>query len=67
MDIPKWHLNATYYVREYKGKVINICNFFKSDVEYVIEIGCGLGELISRVNINNKIGIDIDKNVLFMQ
>jgi len=64
LDIPKWHLNATYYVREYKSKVIGVCNTFKSDIEYIIEVGCGTGELISRVDINNKIGIDIDKNVL---
>ena len=54
LDIPRWHLNATYYVREYKDKVINICNYFNSDTEYVIEIGCGLGELVSRVNITTE-------------
>ena len=64
LKVPKWHLNATYYVREYKSKVIEICNYFNNEINYIIEVGCGTGELINRVNINNKLGIDIDHDVI---
>ena len=64
LNVPSWHLNATYYARKYKSKVIKIYQIFSTDIDQVIEIGCGTGDLISRVNNSNKLGIDVDKNVL---
>ena len=64
LDVPSWHLNATFYSRKYKSKVLRIYNFFDNEIDNVIEIGCGSGELINRLRNSNKLGIDIDKNVL---
>ena len=64
LNIPNWHLNATFHARDYKSKVIKIYSILSDDINHVIEIGCGAGELISRINNTNKLGIDIDVNVL---
>ena len=58
----KWHANAPFYCRPYKKKVVDIINDLKPVT--IIEIGCGLGEIISRVNARNKYGIDIDANAI---
>ena len=64
LDVPTWHLNATFYTREYKKKVVKIYKNFNNKLDNVIEVGCGCGELISRLDNCKKLGIDIDKNVL---
>jgi len=64
LKVPNWHLNATFHAREYKSKVIKILHRFSSYDNCFIEVGCGTGDLISRINIEKKLGIDIDKNVL---
>ena len=66
LNVPSWHLNATYYARKYKSKVIKIYQIFSTNIDHVIEVGCGTGDLISRINNSNKLGIDVDKNVLHL-
>ena len=59
-DIYKWHLNGTFFCRRYKRKTVEIINCFNPKI--YIDIGCGLGEVLSRVNIESyrKLGYDLD-------
>ena len=64
MKIDPWHLSGTFYCREYKIKTLEIINSIKPN--YYIDIGCGLGEILNKVNLKstNKFGFDIDKRLL---
>ncbi len=64
LKVPKWHLNATYESREYKSKVIKISNMYKTN--FAIEIGCGIGEILGRLNASYKYGLDFDMDTLFL-
>ena len=57
-----WHIKSNYYLRPYKREAVEIINSF--NFNNVIEIGCGLCEIISRVKCKNKIAIDIDKSII---
>lgn len=58
----KWHAKVPYFYAKYKEIIVNMVNSMK--VNKVVEIGCGLGEIISRIDAKEKYGFDIDKNVL---
>ena len=62
--IYKWHLYGTFYCRRYKIQSLKIINSFKADI--YIDIGCGLGELLSRVQIPSeyKLGYDVDLSLI---
>ena len=62
-NIGKWHLNGTFYCRRYKILSLKIINSLKPNI--YIDIGCGLGELLSKVDISKecKIGYDIDDEI----
>jgi len=64
LKVPKWHLNATFEAREYKSQVIKIANMYDSN--YVIEVGCGVGEILSRLNASQKYGLDINMDTLLL-
>ena len=64
LRVPKWHLNATFQARKYKSKVIKISNMYESN--FVVEVGCGVGEILGRVNAPHKFGIDLDKDTLLL-
>ena len=64
LKVPKWHLNATYESRDYKKKVINISNMYKTN--FAIDIGCGIGEILGRLNASQKYGLDIDEDTLLL-
>jgi SAM-dependent methyltransferase len=57
-----WHSQSPFYCRPYKKRVVKISNSLKPNS--VVEIGCGLGEIISRIKAPLKYGIDIDNKVL---
>lgn len=61
--IDPWHLSGTFYCRKYKTKTLEIINRIKPD--YYIDIGCGLGEILSKVDLKNKkkFGFDIDNKL----
>jgi len=62
-DIYKWHINGTFFCREYKIKIVKIINHLNPKI--YIDIGCGLGEILSKVKIEpyRKIGYDLDLNL----
>lgn len=61
--VDPWHINGTFYCRKYKLFSLELINELKPKL--YIDIGCGLGELLSRVdkNISYKIGYDKDINI----
>jgi SAM-dependent methyltransferase len=62
-NVSLWHITGNYYCRPYKRQVINIIDSLS--VNNVIEIGCGLGEIISRINCSGvKVGLDQDKDII---
>jgi len=59
----KWHVNGSYYCKPYKKQIIRIINNLKFNS--VLEIGCGLGDIINRVKVcQNKFACDIDPHVI---
>ena len=64
LKVPKWHLNATFQSRDYKSKVVRISNMFRTN--FAIEIGCGIGEILGRLNASQKYGIDINIDTLVL-
>lgn len=58
----EWHVHNTYENRPYKKKTVEMVNELRPRV--AVEIGCGLGEIISRVDAKARIGIDSDKNAI---
>ena len=58
----KWHATAPYACRPYKSEVVDFVNNLKYDS--VIEVGCGLGEIVSRVNCSKCYGVDRDNDVI---
>ena len=57
-----WHSKVYLENSKYMYEVAKICNNQNFDTS--IELGCGLGELLSVLNTKNKIGVDIDSNVI---
>ena len=57
-----WHASAPFSCRPYKSEVVDLVNSLKSTS--VIEVGCGLGDIISRINCSKCYGVDKDSNVI---
>jgi hypothetical protein len=57
-----WHAAAPYACRPYKSAVVGLANALLPDV--AVEVGCGLGDIISRVHAAERIGIDADARVI---
>ena len=67
IDIYKWHLSGTFYCRNYKIQSLKIINSLKPDI--YIDIGCGLGEILTKVKLSSqyKLGYDQDFRLLEAQ
>lgn len=48
----------------YWDNITSYCNFFISEEDTVLEIGCGTGELIASVNGKQKVGIDFSEEMI---
>ena len=57
-----WHAAAPYSCRPYKALVVELANALQPSV--AVEIGCGLGEIIGRINATYSFGIDVDHRVI---
>jgi len=64
IEIYKWHLSGTFYCRIYKMQSLKIINSLKPDI--YIDIGCGLGEILKRVQLKKefKLGYDLDLRLI---
>jgi hypothetical protein len=58
----RWHASAPYSCRPYKGLVVELANALQPSI--VVEVGCGLGDIISRVKAVDRFGIDSDLRVI---
>lgn len=56
-----WHLSP-YEWREYLQKTASYINMYNA--KKVVDIGCGLGDLLRHINADTKIGIDIHEEVI---
>jgi hypothetical protein len=52
-----WHASAPYACREYKVRAVDLANSTHSRV--VLDVGCGLGDVISRVHAEKRWGVDL--------
>ena len=57
-----WHAGAPYSCRPYKCQVVALANSVRPVV--AVEIGCGLGDILSRVDACERIGVDSDAGVV---
>lgn len=57
-----WHISSDKE-RPYVNYLIKEINSLNLDGK-VVEIGCGLGDIISNIKLENKMGCDIDKKVI---
>lgn len=58
----KYHSSVNYSARPYKKYVIDVANSLNPDL--VVELGCGLGDIISRVRAKKRFGVDPYKSVI---
>lgn len=59
----RWHAKSPFYCHPYKQKCVML---IEEEVRprSVVELGCGLGEIIRRISAPNRYGIDIDVRVV---
>jgi SAM-dependent methyltransferase len=57
-----WHATAPYSCRPYKQTVVDLVNSLSPHT--VVEIGCGLGELLCRMHAPRRYGYDVDLGVI---
>ena len=57
-----WHASASWYCRPYKKQVVELASSVSP--EAVMEIGCGLGDIISRIKAQKRFAFDIDAHVI---
>jgi hypothetical protein len=57
-----WHIRSNFYTNIYKQRAIELSQKVNTDI--VLEIGCGLADILSRVDGRLKIGIDPDIGVI---
>lgn len=62
-NVPRWHLSMLKD-KKYAIEIINELNACNSN-KTVVEIGCGMGDIIRNLNFRKKIGYDISTRVLF--
>jgi SAM-dependent methyltransferase len=57
-----WHVKSPYRRRPYKRRVVAVIDGFAP--ETVVEIGCGLGEIICRIKAPRRFGFDLEASVI---
>jgi ubiquinone/menaquinone biosynthesis C-methylase UbiE len=57
----QWHITPINF-RPYAISIVKYLN--RQSKNKVVEIGCGLGEIIGNIKDCNRIGVDIDENVI---
>jgi SAM-dependent methyltransferase len=57
-----WHAAAPYACRPYKARVVAMAQALSPPV--VVDLGCGLGEVIARIDAPSRFGFDPDKGAI---
>ena len=57
-----WHASAPYSCRPYKRLIVKMADSVTPSV--VVEVGCGLGDIVSRVKARERFGFDTDTAVV---
>ena len=57
-----WHAAAPYSCRPYKRQVVALANSLHPST--VVEIGCGLGDIVRRISARQRLGFDTDAAVI---
>lgn len=57
-----WHARSPFECRAYKREVVRLADRLRPQA--TIEVGCGLGEIVSRVASGQRFGFDIDAAVV---
>jgi SAM-dependent methyltransferase len=57
-----WHASTPYWCRRYKQDAVAVANGLAPGV--VVEVGCGLADIVSRIRAPVRYGMDIDADVL---
>ncbi|GEM_PF-1373614 len=60
----KWHSGAIFEDRIYRKKILELIESIGSELSVVVELGCGLGEVLSRITAKKKYGVDLSLNVI---
>ena len=58
----KYRRRFKYYTKE----IVSYCNYYISDDESVLEIGCGTGEVLEQLRGHRKVGIDYSPQMIKM-
>ena len=58
----KWHIAGTYYSRPYHRRAVKIAGSLNPQL--VVEIGAGLGDIISRCPAGRRVAFDSDRRVI---
>jgi ubiquinone/menaquinone biosynthesis C-methylase UbiE len=57
-----WHAAAPYSCRPYKKTVVELANALRPQV--AVEVGCGLGDILSRIKARERLGFDTELAVV---
>ena len=60
--LPRWHMQSPFHWSPYKPLVVSIAS--RDPRQTLVEIGCGLGEIVARIDAAKKIGLDSDARAL---
>lgn len=58
----RWHVDAPLSARSYRRTVAEMVNYLEP--EYVVEVGCGLGSILSLVKAQFRYGYDVDNGAI---
>jgi SAM-dependent methyltransferase len=58
----QWHIRASYELKPYKGRVVATVSAYRPTT--VVEVGCGLGDIIARIPCARGVGVDRESAVV---
>ena len=61
-DSGSWHSDNLYTCRPYKSHVVGLVTALNPNV--IVEVGCGIGDIISNIRAHSKYGIDPDAGAI---
>ncbi|WP_203973709.1 class I SAM-dependent methyltransferase [Planotetraspora silvatica] len=59
----KWHLRG-FHTTNYKKMAVALAHEVPAPLNVVVDVGCGLGEILNRVDAPRRIGLDVEPGVI---